>query len=73
MNNTDVVLYERKEECCGCSACACICPVEAVSMKCDEEGFLYPEVNDEFCIHCNRCISVCMFKKQQNENCSDME
>lgn len=26
------VLYKRKEECCGCTACYAICPKEAISM-----------------------------------------
>ena len=33
------VLYKRKEECCGCTACYAICPKEAISMVEDEEGF----------------------------------
>ena len=36
------VLYNRKEECCGCTACCAICPKEAISMVEDEEGFEYP-------------------------------
>lgn len=35
------VLYKRKEECCGCTACYAICPKEAISMVEDEEGFEY--------------------------------
>lgn len=34
----------RKELCCGCSACMTICPVEAIEMKHDKEGFLYPNM-----------------------------
>ena len=37
------VLYKRKEECCGCTACYAICPKEAISMVEDEEGFEYPK------------------------------
>lgn len=36
------ILYERKELCCGCTACYAICPKQAISMQPDEEGFLYP-------------------------------
>lgn len=32
------ILYKRKEECCGCSACYAICPKEAISMVEDKEG-----------------------------------
>lgn len=31
------VLYKRKEECCGCTACYAICPKEAISMVEDKE------------------------------------
>ena len=39
------VLYKRKEECCGCTACYAICPKEAISMVEDEEGFEYPQID----------------------------
>ena len=55
-------LYNEKEECCGCTACKMICPVHAISMKDDEEGFLYPVVNSLICIRCYKCINVCPLK-----------
>lgn len=48
-----------KEKCTGCSACKNICPKGAITMKEDEEGFLYPEINEELCINCNLCVNVC--------------
>lgn len=41
------ILYNRKEECCGCTACYAICPKEAILMMEDEEGFEYPKINEE--------------------------
>ena len=35
------VLYKRKEDCCGCTACYAICPKSAITMQPDEEGFDY--------------------------------
>ena len=61
------VLYEKRESCCGCTACFAICPVQAISMLPDEEGFLYPVVDAEKCIRCYKCIPVCAFKKDQKE------
>lgn len=58
-------LYENRENCCGCSACYAVCPVDAISMEPDEEGFLYPTVDAGKCIKCYRCISVCAFKADQ--------
>lgn len=61
------VIYGKKENCCGCTACYAVCPVHAIAMKADEEGFLYPEVNAEICIKCYKCLLVCAFKKDQEE------
>lgn len=49
----------EKEQCCGCFACYEICPVKAIAMQEDTEGFFYPEINDKVCIHCNLCRKVC--------------
>lgn len=49
----------KKENCCGCSACSQICAKNAVTMKSDSEGFLYPEVNRELCTDCGLCDKVC--------------
>ena len=56
-------LCENKSECCGCSACSVSCPVNAISMEEDEEGFLYPMINQNMCIGCRRCVDACAFKK----------
>lgn len=49
----------EKKECCGCHACASVCPKQCISMQADEEGFLYPLVDLNACIHCSRCEKVC--------------
>ena len=59
---------ENKKDCTGCHACMSICPVDCISMDCDEEGFLYPKVNYEICIGCNRCITVCPVINKPSEN-----
>ena len=61
------VLYKNKENCCGCSACYAICPVSAISMVADEEGFMYPTVDEKKCISCYKCLSVCVFKQVQQQ------
>ena len=57
-------LCTKKDTCCGCSACATICPVCAISMGPDEKGFLYPLVNSGKCIRCYKCEQICPFKKR---------
>lgn len=58
-------LYENRDNCCGCTACYAICPVRAIFMEPDDEGFLYPTVDAGKCIRCYRCMSVCAFKVDQ--------
>lgn len=48
-----------KSDCCGCKACIQVCPQKCISMFEDEEGFLYPQVNQEKCIDCGLCEKVC--------------
>jgi len=57
-----ISVFERKEDCCGCTACEHICPTKAVKMELDQEGFLYPIINQEMCIDCGCCRSVCAFQ-----------
>lgn len=57
------VLFTRKEECCGCTACYAICTKSAIIMKPDKEGFLYPEIDESKCIGCKLCLRVCPMKK----------
>lgn len=48
-----------KEDCCGCSSCFNSCPTDAVSMRPDSEGFLYPSVEDAVCVECGLCLNRC--------------
>lgn len=54
-----------KQECCGCTACVHICPVHCISMEEDDEGFLYPVIVENDCIHCHQCEAVCPMPKPQ--------
>jgi len=54
------LLSGNKKDCCGCSACVNICNHSAISMIADEEGFMYPQKNDN-CINCGLCEKVCPY------------
>ncbi len=47
------------KECCGCSACANICPKHCIRMTENHEGFLYPQVQEENCVNCGACEKAC--------------
>lgn len=47
------------ENCTGCAACCICCPQEAIDMKEDSEGFLYPRIDQKKCNSCNLCIDGC--------------
>lgn len=49
----------EKKYCTGCSACVEVCPVQAVTMQSDSEGFGYPSIASDLCIACGRCEAVC--------------
>ncbi|MBQ7252768.1 MAG: Coenzyme F420 hydrogenase/dehydrogenase, beta subunit C-terminal domain [Kiritimatiellae bacterium] len=61
-------LFERLEECCGCGACANVCPRHAIAMKTGADGFVYPEVDGSKCVRCGACLRVCRFKAPQPGN-----
>lgn len=48
-------------DCCGCTACASICMHDAITMKPDKLGFMYPDVDGSKCTDCGLCEKVCAF------------
>ena len=63
--NKKHVEITSKEDCCGCTACANICPNEAITMIADKEGFLYPSIDEKRCVDCGMCQKICPIMKQQ--------
>ena len=63
-----IVLFEEKSKCCGCGACMNACPHNAISMKADEHGFVYPEIQREKCVECGACTRACGYQKDVGAN-----
>ncbi len=47
--------------CCGCNVCEEICPHKAITMKIDNEGFMYPYIDTNLCTSCGLCEKQCIY------------
>lgn len=57
-----ISVFDGKDNCCGCTACKHICPTSAIEMVPDNEGFLYPEIDQGLCVDCGLCKETCVFQ-----------
>lgn len=46
-------------QCSGCCACANACPRNAITMRENMEGFIYPVIDHALCIECSACDRAC--------------
>ena len=60
--------FKDKADCCGCTACVSICNHDAITMKPDGLGFLYPQINDAMCVGCGLCEKVCAFNEEYDKS-----
>lgn len=56
------------KDCCGCTACFASCPMNAIEMRPDFEGYLYPYIDPGSCIDCGKCLKTCLNIKPYEEN-----
>lgn len=49
----------EKSRCCGCNSCVQRCPKQCIEVNEDEEGFLYPQVDQTLCNNCGLCEKIC--------------
>lgn len=47
------------KDCCGCRSCEQSCPKKCISMKENDEGFIYPKIDNDSCINCGICLKKC--------------
>ena len=60
-----IEVLKDKHKCSGCTACMAICPKQCITMSQDEEGFMYPIVDDKKCIDCGLCEKNCPFIQEE--------
>lgn len=63
----NVSAYTNTARCCGCTACSAVCPVHAITMSADSEGFFYPRIDETICINCSLCVKVCAFSAEKKD------
>jgi coenzyme F420-reducing hydrogenase beta subunit len=52
--------YTKEEkDCCGCGACSQICTSKCIDIQKDDNGFLFPVIDNSKCTNCDRCNRVC--------------
>ena len=59
MKNDTMLLGNKKIICSGCSACANVCPVRAISMIENQDGFYVPMIDKTKCTKCGLCEKTC--------------
>ena len=55
-------ILEDHTLCCGCGACAYMCPKRAITIRTDADGFRKASVDENNCINCGKCRNVCVFE-----------
>lgn len=71
MNNKIAPILCDDFTCTGCGACENICPVDAIKLEANFEGFLVPSIDSNRCIGCLKCEKSCPVKnvtKTTNDN-----
>lgn len=58
MAKNNILIYKQKD-CYGCTVCEAVCPAKAISFAPNEEGFYYPNVDNDKCTSCGACLKVC--------------
>nr|WP_325300666.1 polysaccharide pyruvyl transferase family protein [uncultured Oscillibacter sp.] len=53
--------------CTGCSACAAVCPKDAITLARDKEGFAFPAVDLGKCVRCGLCTKTCPMLRQREK------
>ena len=55
------------KECCGCRSCEQSCPKQCIDMVENDEGFIYPKIDNTKCIDCGKCIKNCPIYNYKNK------
>lgn len=54
-------------KCTGCESCVSVCPKQCIHMEENQEGFLYPVINEADCIDCGLCKKSCKAEEKADK------
>lgn len=54
--------------CCGCGACAEICPQKCITLSHNQEGFLKAQIDATICVNCGFCLKTCPIENITSHN-----
>ena len=60
-------ILDNEKQCVGCGLCAWVCDKNAITMRAAEGGFLYPQIDAEKCVSCQKCRSFCPVVKERKK------
>lgn len=58
-----MINFNFDQYCYGCTSCKTVCPVKAIVMIDNKDGFKIPYINASKCINCNLCDNICLTNK----------
>lgn len=64
-----MIEIKDKKGCTGCGACLNACPYDLISLREDEEGFVYPLVDINRCVNCHLCENACPMLRDRGDIC----
>ena len=67
VNSFDAV-YSDNSKCSGCGVCHDVCPVNAIVMQEDKNGYKYPDINPDVCLKCGKCRRTCPLSNQEKND-----
>ena len=62
-----MINFNFKKNCYGCELCKNICPMNAIEMKENDDGFLNPIIDTAKCINCGLCEKKCLFLNEKKK------
>lgn len=63
--------YKITNTCSGCGSCLSLCPVDAINIQYDSNGFLQSTIDEDKCIKCGLCKKSCPFNNYKDNQFSN--